>query len=174
MIDDPSEALAAIEQAARNERAGISFYRQAEASVRDPRGKAMYRSLVADEEVHLHILSAEYDRLNRTGDWVPLEKARQADARMADLFPDEVSGALLFTPDMSDLEAMKLAMDFERKGHEMYDMAARGSTNPAAANVYRFLAREESRHFELLQKSHDYLANNGIWYFDDVQAPQLD
>lgn len=131
MKQDFSEALEGLIQAIGNEEDGIRFYRQAEESVRDERGKALYRSLISEEEVHLRILETEYDRLKNNGTWVPLSEAKKGERKLV-LFPDERSSALIFTPGMSDLDALRLAMDFEHKGYELYEKAAREATDAAA------------------------------------------
>ncbi|MFH1485740.1 MAG: ferritin family protein [Chloroflexota bacterium] len=173
MTEDLSEAISGLAQAMRIEQDGMRFYRQAKDSVSDERGKKMYASLLRDEEVHLRILQTEHDRLSKTGNWVSLDEAKQG-GRTLTLFPDEVSGAIIFAPGMSDLDALKLAMDFEDKGYRLYDEAAKKATSLAAQGVYRFLAQQESQHFAVLQRSHSYLANDGVWFFDDMQSPQLD
>lgn len=172
---DVAEALEALSQAIYNEQDGMDFYCQAEEAVDDPRGKAMYRSLIGDEEGHLRILSREYDSLAKAGQWAPLEEVRERgiERRWA-LFPVEHSGGIIFRRGMSDIEAMDLAMDFERKGYELYEKAAREAASAMAVDVFRFLALQENNHYATLQKSRDYLANNGVWYYDDVHAPQLD
>ena len=40
----------------------------------------------------------------------------------------------------------------------------------AAKQVYKLLAQEENRHYEILQSSRDYLTDNQTWW-DDEQLP---
>jgi rubrerythrin len=56
------------------------------------------------------------------------------------------------------MEAYRTAMDMERHGHQFYAKAAEVSTNPEAKKFFEFLAREEVRHFEIIQDSYDFLS----------------
>ena len=73
----------------------------------------------------------------------------------------------------TDLDALHLAMDFEKRGHAMYHKASETGNLDARA-IYRYLAQEENKHFALLQKTSDYLAQKGSWFFDDLEKPHFD
>jgi rubrerythrin len=69
-----------------------------------------------------------------------------------------------------NLEAIDLGLRAERRGYELYRQARDGATDDLAQAAYQLLMNEESRHFEWLQKSREYLANNKT-YWDDSELP---
>jgi rubrerythrin len=52
-------------------------------------------------------------------------------------------------------EAVKLAMERERLAREFYLRCASIVVDPGVKKMFEFLAKEESRHFELLEKEYD-------------------
>jgi rubrerythrin len=54
--------------------------------------------------------------------------------------------------------------------YDLYKDAARDQTDVEARETYEMLAREENRHFELLQSSRDYLTTNETWW-DSEELP---
>jgi len=164
-------ALSVLRQAMDNELKGQALYLEAVKRTKDELGKRMFRSLADDEEEHLHILQVEYGALTGRGQWLDLETAQKEEPDPSlRLFPEEAIERLI-PEDASDLDALKIAMDFERRGYRLYEKAATETSDPTAQAVFRFLVGEESRHFALLDNAHDYLAHQGFWYFDDLEKP---
>jgi len=52
-------------------------------------------------------------------------------------------------------EAMKLAMERERKARDFYLQCAGIVADPGVKKMFEFLANEEGRHFDLLEKEYD-------------------
>jgi len=166
-------ALSVLRQAMDNELEGRALYLEAAERTKDELGKRMFHSLAQDEEEHLQILQVQHGAITGTGQWLDLEAAQKEEPDPSlRLFPQEEEAVERLIPeDASDLDALKIAMDFERRGYRLYEKAAAETSDPTAQAIFRFLVEEESRHFALLDNSHDYLANQGIWYFDDIEKP---
>lgn len=166
-------ALSILRQAMGNELEGQALYLEAIERTADELGKKMFRSLAQDEQEHLQILQIEYAALTGTGQWLDLEAAKKEEPDPSlHLFPhEEETIERLIPEDASDLNALEIAMDFERRGYRLYEKAAAETSDPTAQAIFHFLVEEESRHFALLDNAHDYLANQGIWYFDDLEKP---
>ncbi len=166
-------ALSVLRQAMDNELEGRALYLEAVERTEDELGKRMFRSLAQDEEEHLQILQVEYGAITGRGQWLDLEAAQEEEPDPSlRLFPEEEEAIEKLIPeDASDLDALKIAMDFERRGYRLYEKAATETSDPTAQAIFRFLVEEESRHFALLDNAHDYLANQGMWYFDDLEKP---
>ena len=59
-------------------------------------------------------------------------------------------------------EAVKLAMERERKAREFYLRCAGVVHDPGVKKMFDFLAKEEGRHFDLLEKEYDrFIAQEG-------------
>lgn len=173
MNEGMEAALSVLRRAMGNELEGRALYLEAIERTEDELGKRMFRSLAQDEEEHLHILQVEYGAITGTGQWLDLEATQKEkpDPSLR-LFPQgEEAIESLIPEDASDLDALEIAMDFERRGYRLYEKAAAETPDPTAQAIFRFLAQEESRHFALLDNAHDYLANQAIWYFDDLEKP---
>ena len=52
-------------------------------------------------------------------------------------------------------EAVKLAMERERTAQDFYLKCAAVVNDPGVKKMFEFLAREESKHFDLLEKEYD-------------------
>ncbi|MFQ6001447.1 MAG: ferritin family protein [Anaerolineae bacterium] len=166
-------ALSVLRQAMGTELEGRVLYLEAVERTEDELGQRMFRSLAQDEEKHLEILQVQYGAITGTGQWLDLEAAKKEEPDLSlHLFPQEEEAKEGLIPeDASDLDALKIAMDFERRGYRLYEKAAAETSDPTAQAIFRFLVEEESKHFALLDNAHDYLANQGIWYFDDLEKP---
>jgi len=176
-------ALAALVYAIQNEEDGTRFYTEVAKRVSDRKGRALFESLARDETNHFHILVAEYLSLRNGGGWLSLEGAEKADVPAMGQFRADVApaaGEPLFADadkvlaqldtGTGNLEAIDLGLRAERRGYELYRQARDGATDDLAQAAYQLLMNEESRHFEWLQKSREYLANNKT-YWDDSELP---
>lgn len=162
------------------ERDGYRFYIQAAERASDPRGKAMFLDLAAQEKDHLHLLLVEYQALEAGAEWLPYEKALETPLEFDPLNPvlpgEEPPDPMpVFTPGRaisveSDIAALEFGMETERISRELYVQAAAAADNPQARQTYQFLARQEEDHYRLLQNTHDYLAANETWW-DSEQHP---
>jgi len=176
MKEDTTAALSVLREAVRNELDGKAMYLQAAERTRDELGKSMFRSFAKEEEQHIHILQVQYAGVNETGDWIDLEVARKAprDPGLV-LFPQEEEKVKDIVPEgTSDLEALKIAMDFEQRAVRMYEKAAADTANPTSQSFYRQLAEWEGTHYRILDNSYDYLANKGEWYFQELEMPMYE
>ncbi len=176
MNDETAAALSVLQEAVRNELDGKAMYLQAAERTRDGLGKSMFRSFAKEEDQHIHILQVQYAEVSKSGDWIDLEAAQEAprDPELV-LFPQAEREVKEIVPEgMSDLEALKLAMDFEQRAVRMYQQAAAEADDPVAQSFYRELAKWEGTHYEILDNSHDYLAHKGEWYFQEQEMPMYE
>ncbi len=52
-------------------------------------------------------------------------------------------------------EAVRLAMEREKRAREFYLRCAEIVANPGVKKMFEFLAREETKHFDLLEKEYN-------------------
>ena len=79
-----------------------------------------------EEEDATSISAGEYAALTKSTEWVSLDEAL-AMAESVDplaIFPDANAVEQLIPAEATDEEALKLAMDFERRGYTLYAQAA--------------------------------------------------
>ena len=66
--------------------------------------------------------------------------------------------------DPSDTEAMKIAMDFEKKGYDLYKEAGQKATGAMEKAAFEHLTLMEKHHYELLQETFNYLNDTENWF----------
>jgi len=170
MMPDKESALAILAQAMQIEREGMNFYGQAAAQSQNPRVSSLFQSLVSDETGHLRILQAEYEALQGTGSWLPADVVLKEVTSNVTLFPKSADAVAQAAASPSDLDALKLAMDMEQKGYDLYVRAGKEAANTDAQALYSRLAKMENGHFKALQQAYDYLTHPDYW-FDEEEKP---
>ena len=172
-----SPALRALHQGIQTELQGLTFYRRAMERTDDAAGRAAFGSLAREEEGHLRLLKTQYGSLVSTGHWLEMERAREAEPghEVEEIFPRSDDALVqLLPPEAGDLEALEIALDFERKGYQTYRRLAGKTTDPAGRALYEFLAAQEQKHYDYIQRAHEYLQTQGAWYFDERELPMFE
>lgn len=152
---------------------GLRFYNEAVARTKDETGKRVFQSLVEEETRHLDILSGQYAAYSKIHNYVSREEAI-ALAESVDplkIFPEASAAAQLIPAGATDEQALQMAMDFERRGYDLYAQAAQAAASDAERELWQYLAKAEDKHFVFLQETYEYLTNNGVWYFDEQELP---
>jgi len=67
----------------------------------------------------------------------------------------------------TDLEAVDIGRDMERKAIAFYADSAAKATDPGTRDLFLRLKAEEDKHLALLTDLYDYLANPGLWSIRD-------
>lgn len=177
---DWNSPLGILRRAMQIEREGYRFYTDAAGRAVGERGQEMFRGLAADEARHLHLLLVEYQALASGQGWVDptraLEQEMDFDPANPVLPGEEYPEPMpIFTPARvpsldNDLAALEFGLETEQMSYDLYHSSAQEQTDPAAREAYEILAREENKHYQLLQSSHDYLMNNQTWW-DSEELP---
>jgi len=177
---DWNSPLGILRRAMQLERDGYNFYMEAARRAISEKGGNMFRSLAGDEEKHLRLLLIEYNALESGQGWIdPTQALRQEfviNPANPDLPGEEYpEPSPVFTPARQpslggDVAALEFAMETEQLSYDLYRGAAKKELSPAAREVYLLLAREENRHYEILQSSREYLVNNQTWW-DEEEHP---
>jgi rubrerythrin len=168
------KALETLKYGMSTEIWGLRFYQEALTRTQDTTGQEVFRSLIGDEERHLEILRGEYAALSgKAQTWISREEAVQL-ADSVDptaVFPLAAAADKLIPADAGDLAALAMAMDFEKRGYDFYLREAEMADDAEAKRIWSFLAKAENKHYTFIQKTHEYLATNGAWYFDEQEKP---
>ena len=91
-----------------------------------------------EEKKHLDILRGQYAAVSGQATWVTVEQAR-ALADTVDpttIFPEAASAETLIPADATDEQALQIAMDFERRGYNLYDQEAKTADGPEAKALW--------------------------------------
>jgi len=177
MDQKPGPALQALHQGIQTELQGWTFYRKAGERTQDPNGQQTFQSLMHEEEGHLDLLKVQYGAMVSEGRWLAMEQARElAPGREVEAIfpPDDDTLAALLPAQPDDLKALEIALDFERKGYQTYRRLAQETADPAGRALYEYLAAQEQRHYDFIQRAQEYLQTKGTWYFDERELPMFE
>ena len=146
----------ALELTLAVERRGYSFYTNAARKTLDPGGREMFEQLAKEESEHLERFGNEYRKLIAEHGWLRQEPTRLPAARkIADeIFPERELLSVDVGDETSAREALRIAIDLERKSHRFFESFARELSDPRGRKIFRDVAREEQTHLESLRKEY--------------------
>ena len=152
---------------------GRRFYERALGRTTSPDGQAVLQVLIGEENKHLDLLRGEYAALSDHRGWISLEEAEALAARVpeAGIFPAAEAADLLIPNGAGDDLVLRLALGFERRGANLYRAAAAKASDTAERDLWRFLADEEERHYDMIQRALDNLSSHGTWTAPVGQPP---
>src|SRR4030065_1572716 len=160
---DPQEILAdAIEM----ELEGKEFFARAAEQMTHKKTKDTVTGLVKQEQRHVEVLSAEFDRLSRGKSWASLREIEGQKERpsVSSIFKDKQIKRIKLSPSAGELDALKLGIEGEKKSIEYYTKACSMVDDPKAKEIFHWLVGEERGHLTILSAEHDYRAKSGYYY----------
>ena len=149
----------ALELTLAVERRGYSFYTNASKKTQNPEGRRMFQELAAEEYDHLGKLQQEYRILIEEHSWLRREPARLPVSRkIADrIFPERELLNVDVRDWTTDLEALEIAIELERKSHQFFSNFAKQLDDPRGRKIFREFANEERLHLQNLRNEHKKL-----------------
>jgi len=145
------------------ERRGYSFYTNASRKTKDPEGRKMFETLAKEESEHMERLRTEYRSLMDAHGWLRREPALLPVSRKIadDIFPERELLNTDVDEGMSQMEALGLAIDLERKSQKFFNDFAKQLDDPHGRKIFREFAREERTHLESLRDEFNRLVDRG-------------
>jgi rubrerythrin len=162
---DDTERLNALEVALANEMKEREFYLKNAERTKNPLGKAMFGQIGNEELEHYQRLKELHKTWVAKDKWpetVPL-KVHETDIK-------KTLGKVLDTidktakADADDLEAVKIACDFEEKGVRFYETLRDSSTDPKEKAFFDLLSMIENEHYLSLRNAEEYFADPTGWF----------
>jgi rubrerythrin len=154
------QLIDAIELALQAEADAQVFYTAAAAACGDPRGKDMFAQLARFEQSHFENLKLL--RANLTGEswsgYTGTEFRLDAPGGGAELDTLQIK---------SDIDAINLAIQAERKAADGYADLAEKARDPQVVDMFRKLSAEESLHLKVLEDQFFALSNEGHWVWGE-------
>jgi Fur family ferric uptake transcriptional regulator len=146
----------ALEVTLAIERLGYTFYTNASRKTVDARGRRMFQRLAAEESEHLRKLQNEYRNLVQENDWLKREPARLPVSRKIaqELFPQKDLLRSQVNDRTTELEALNIAMELERRSHRYFKDFAGQLRDSRSKKIFMEFAKEEQLHFEALLKEY--------------------
>jgi rubrerythrin len=176
MTEVPEKLEDIVKFAIQLEQDGLKMYREFAEKSNDPFGKKTFEGLAEDELDHIELLQKVYSNtgIKEIEEIVAQNKETPVRQRFKTIFQLAGEEARQRTQaDPSDTEAMKIAIDFEKRGYSLYKEAGEKAEGEAEKTAFRHLTLMEKHHLELLQETYDYLndtenyfQSNEGWMFD--------
>jgi len=165
MPSTTQERIQALEVALTNEKREKEFYLKNAERTTNALGKLMFASIAGDEDEHYRRILGLHKRLREEGKWPETLPLQVKGTEVKDILKKFV--ALVDTSskaDMNDMEAVKIAIDFETKGEKFYRDLAKNVENPVEKKFYEFLASIEGEHRLSLVDTMEYFQDPAGWF----------
>ncbi len=168
------ERIKALEIALTNESRERDFYLKHKERTTNELGKLMFASIAADESEHYQRILELHKRLKEDGKWPETVPLKVKDTDVKAVVQKIAEGAESAAKgDRNDVEAVKIAIEFETKGELFYKKLAGGVENPVEKSFYQFLSRIEREHRLSLEDTLEYFQDPAGWY-QKKERPHLD
>ncbi|MDD2431731.1 MAG: ferritin family protein [Firmicutes bacterium] len=154
----------AISKAFEFERNGAKFYLETAAKTQNRLARQLLNNLAKEEVQHVLDIDEIYYELKEgtLPEKMDQDSKNSIESSIQTFFKKVNKGTL--KEDIDDLEALKVAMDMEKKGYEMYRTAMKAATEPNMQEFFNRLAQEEQEHLIALENVYYYLTNPADWF----------
>jgi rubrerythrin len=163
------EVVEAIKMAIQMEKDGLRYYEQAAERTENKLAKKMFHKIAQDEVIHLKTFQKIFDTMTGSEEWREMAKFTPKVGEIP-VFEGGIEKKGDVNP--SDVDALRVAIDNERKGIEHYKKAASAAVDKMAKEIFNKIREEEEYHYDLLQAQLDYLTQSGFWF--DIGEIQMD
>lgn len=142
MSEAGKTVLDALMRGMEIEKETFDFYTRAEQKTFHPEGKRVFRWLAKCEEAHYLKLTELYQALDKNERWVFYGGSTIT------LEPQGGEAGVGFETD--DLEALRLAMEVEKKGIAYFEELLTHTADPEGRSMVETLKREEEEHLRVI------------------------
>jgi len=164
MPSTTQERIQALEVALNNESREKEFYLKHAERTKNSLGKSMFASIASDEDEHYRRILGLHKRLQQEGKWPETLPIQVKGTEVKDVLKKFVASVDTSSKaDLNDMQAVKIAIDFETKGEKFYRDLAKNVENPAEKKFYEFLASIEGEHRLSLVDTMDYFQDPAGW-----------
>ncbi|MGB9721882.1 MAG: ferritin family protein [bacterium] len=144
------------------EKNGIKNYLDFGAHTKDVNGKNMFIKLAQDELTHMEVLEKELDSIMCNRTWVceniPESIIEKVAPKIRDI--DKIKSE----KGLDELDALKTALELEKKSIEFYTEGHKNLDNPDAERLFERLIEMEESHYDLIQAEIDHIEQTGFWF----------
>ena len=162
---DEKERLSALETALNNEMRERAFYLKHAARTKNPVGKAMFKQIGDEELEHYERLKDLHAKWEKQEKWPETLPLRVKDTVVKQLLMDSVKAVDVKSGgDDDDLEAIRVAIEFEAKGAKSYAMLRDSVDNPKEKAFFSLLAQIENEHYLSLKDVEEFLTDPVSYY----------
>jgi rubrerythrin len=165
MVENTQERIEALETALNNEKREKEFYLKNAERTANSLGKAMFRTIAAEEDEHYQRIQELKNVLEKEGQWpetLPLKVKDTEIKSVLEKFVDSIDPS--HQVDTDDMQAVQVAIDFEAAGEAFYQKLRKSTDNSQEKAFFEMLAAMEREHRLSLQDTYEYFKDPEGWY----------
>jgi len=165
MTMQADEKVKSIEIALNNEIRERDFYLTHSRRTTSNLGKLMFATLAQDENEHYQRLQELHNKLSQQGTWPETVPLTVKGSNLKNVLKDFLDKAGKESPaEIDDQEAIRIAIDFEGKGYQLYAGLRDAVDNPEEKKFFNILAEMEKEHLTSLKDSLLYFEDPAGWF----------
>ena len=162
-MSDIENVKDAIRTAIQMEQEGYSFYLKAAAQTSSEMGRTVFKSLAADELLHLEVFQKLFDEKVGKEEWNNLITSGKKYADIQ-VFPKDLKKIEGANPDTNEIDAIRIAMDSEKKAIEYYTKINQNVTSNEFKEIINEIIEQEKNHYSLLEGEFHHINSTGYWF----------
>ncbi|UCF00785.1 MAG: ferritin family protein [Deltaproteobacteria bacterium] len=165
MSSKTEERIKALEVALNNESRERDFYLKHAERTSNTFGKMMFQSIAKDEDHHYQRILELHKKLKEAGKWPETLPLKVKDTEVKTILKKLVDSIdTSAKADTDDMEAVKIAMEFEANGEKFYGNLRDSVDNPVEKEFFAMLATMEREHRLSLEDTYEYFKDPEGWY----------
>jgi len=168
MTGGSDRSLQMLATALEKEEKGREFYRDAAARCVNELGQEMFRTLMAEEGIHIRRIKQIYQALEGGEGWSDQWKTHRIQSGDLDRLVRQRIKVLgpRVKSDTGDLEAIKIGIEMEQGAINFYDEQLQKATDPLESEFIRIMVAEERGHYTALEDLKLYFENPESWFVE--------
>lgn len=165
-MESSDRAVKMLAAALEKEEKGRDFYKQAVEKCSNELGKDMFRTLAAEEAIHIKRIKEIYETLSSGEKWSLGWKAHKFEnedlqklirARISKLGPKIKAGT-------GDLEAVRIGIEMEQSAIKFYEEQNEKASDPLEKDFIQCMIGEERSHYASLNDVRLFFENPESWF----------
>jgi rubrerythrin len=153
----------AIKTAIQMEKDGYSFYQKAAAQTISDMGKTVFKSIAADELLHLEVFEKLFDEKVGKDEWYDLVHTSNKYADIQ-IFPKDLKQIEGANPDINEIDALRIAMDSEQKAIDYYTKIRESLSDEEVKKIIDEIINQEKNHYFILEGEFHHINSTGYWF----------
>jgi rubrerythrin len=168
------ERLNALDVALNNEMREREFYLKNAERTKNPLGKKMFKQIGDEELEHYQRLKELHQKWAKQEKWPETLPLKVKDTVVKDILMGFIKKVdQTAKGDDNDLEAVRVAIDFETKGAKFYAELRDNSSVPKEKQFFDLMSKIESEHYLSLKDTEEYFIDPQS-YYRKMEHPTLD
>ncbi len=158
-----AKVLEVIEAGIELEKKGLINYLDFAHNCKNLVGKNVFIQLAKDEYQHMRILENLKKKYLEGVVFEMPELPKALGQKIEEVLVKPEHKEQTLKADLSDLDALKMALNFEKRASEMFSQLAEAAEDEETKELARNLAKWEATHYDLIQAEIDSITNTGFF-----------